>query len=549
MEAYERGLAIVRENNDGLSLDQVLPYLKVLYTQAEENPDDARENSLKLFDAAQIVRDSVTAQTISQMAAQLASGDAEVAVLARELFELRRDINDLNLSIDRALARPDAQARLDEIDAMQDRRDDLREERARIDQTLQSAAPRFNQLMMEPVATERVMDALGPDEAMIQILLGEQESVSILITRDGITPVFRSLGADEVGDAVLRLRQGLVIDREQRLGSFDTDLAHAVYNAFIEPFEAQLADKRHLIMVPSGPLLSLPLGVLVREPAVVRREDYRDVAWLARDFAISIVPSPRNLVDLRSTVRPSVAPEPFIGYGDFQPVFDREPVDGDSCAARLYRAVRNAQRLPETGQELLDVARALGASARSVRLGRSFTEAAVRREALDRYRIVYFATHGFMPAGDNCLNEPALLATPGLSEAGEADNGLLRLSDVVSLNLDADMVVLSACNTGGGDGTGGEALSGLARGFFYSGARSLLVSHWYVESAASRDLMTTLFYLQRSNTTLGSAEAMRRARQSLMVSEDGPYTAYRSHPTFWAGFTIIGDGARPVSVR
>ena len=134
----------------------------------------------------------------------------------------------------------------------------------------------------------------------------------------------------------------------------------------------------------------------------------------------------------------------------------------------------------------------------------------MKRARLADYRIVYFATHGLVAGEVKGLAEPALVLTLPAKPTAE-DDGLLKASDVAQLKLNADWVVLSACNTVAGDRPGAEALSGLARAFFYAGARALLVSHWAVASDAATRLTTSAFALIKADPKLGRAEAMRRA--------------------------------------
>ena len=138
--------------------------------------------------------------------------------------------------------------------------------------------------------------------------------------------------------------------------------------------------------------------------------------------------------------------------------------------------------LPETADELRAVAKAIGGAAEDIHLGASATETAVKDKKLSDYRVIYFATHGLVAGELKGLAEPALVLS--VPQTGTSrDDGLLTASEVAQLKLDADWVVLSACNTAAANKAGAEAFSGLARAFFYAGARSLLVSHWPVEFA------------------------------------------------------------------
>src|SRR5208337_5398891 len=178
-----------------------------------------------------------------------------------------------------------------------------------------------------------------------------------------------------------------------------------------------------------------------------------------------------------------------------------------------------------------------GAMGETVRgRGRDASETTVKRLRLADYRVVYFATHGLVAGDIKGLAEPSLaLSIP--AQSSDLDDGLLTLN--------ADWVVLSACNTIAGDKPGAEALSGLARAFFYAGARALLVSHWAVESNAAMRLTTSTFDIMKKDPTLGRAEALRRSMLAYMNDTANPLNAY---PALWAPFVVVGEGAgRPVA--
>jgi len=366
---------------------------------------------------------------------------------------------------------------------------------------------------------------------------------------------------------------------ENELPPFDAAAAHALYRDLFGGIEDLIKDKS-LLIVPSGALTQLPFEALVTEEpdeSLPRFESYRKVAWLGQRQPITMLPSVGSLKALR-IAKASSAAAPFVGFGN--PLLtgrngdDRTAWGKQDCGksaapkhtriaslfggiASLFRAgvvdveeLRREPPLPETADELCTVASALGVTAselnKAVHLGERATVSEVKALSqsgeLARARVVHFATHGLI-AGQTAMfaktrAEPALLLTPPASDkASEEDNGLLTASEVAQLNLNADWVVISACNTAAGSSDGAEALSGLARAFFYAGARSLLVSHWEVNSDAAVAITTGAVNAMKAAPKIGRAEALHRSIGAL-IAKGGIY----AHPSVWAPFVLVGNG-------
>jgi CHAT domain-containing protein len=201
--------------------------------------------------------------------------------------------------------------------------------------------------------------------------------------------------------------------------------------------------------------------------------------------------------------------------------------------------IRKLPSLPETADELTAMAKTLGAPTSDLYLGKRANEKQVRTVDFRRYRVVAFATHGLMAGEFSDVGEPALVLTPP-AQASAEDDGLLTASEIAGLQLDADWVILSACNTAAADGTpGAEGLSGLARAFFYAGTRALLVSHWAVLSDATVKLTTRMLSESTGDPKLPRSEAHRRAMLALAADAENPHYA---HPMFWAPFVVVGEG-------
>jgi CHAT domain-containing protein len=355
------------------------------------------------------------------------------------------------------------------------------------------------------------------------------------------------MGAKALADEVTALRASLEPRRNPNLVPFQAARAYALYDKLVGPAEPLLTGLYNLLVVPDGALQSLPMAVLVtrlpqQDPE--RIEDHRNIAWLARDYAVTVLPAVSSLRALREFANTEHASAPFLGIGD--PVLKGKSGRTTGTLVSFFRGatvdveeVRALLPLPETAAELHTIAKTLGASEADLLLGARASEPVLRQMPLDRYKVIEFATHGLISGELKGLAEPALVLTPP-AKASPDDDGLLTASKIATLKLNADWVVLSACNTASGDGTpDGGGLSGLAKAFFYAGARSLLVSHWPAWSDATVKLTTGTFAELARDPSIGRAEALRRAMMAMLDPKNPPKFA---HPLAWAPFVLAGEG-------
>lgn len=551
LEDFRAGAAILRERRLSLEPEQVLAYLDALAAQAARSPAAAPDLQREMFAAAQFAQRGQTVRFVTQTAARLAAGggDSRASEAVRRLQDMDRELRDLFAERDAlgAGGSPAARAALDErISAKLRERDDIESEVA-------AAAPGYRQLLLGTVTAQDVARVLAPREVMATILLGTRHGYSLAVRPDGSVLARRiELGEAAAAALVARIRNGLdQPDAPQR--AFDTAAAHELYARLFGPVAAALEGADRLTVIPDGPLLSIPFGMLLAEPA--DPSALAGAAWLIRRHAIVHATSAQAVVTLRSGAPASTAPRAYIGFGDFEPPSAAQlarsfPVDRCAEDARLAAGL---VRLPGTREEVRFAAQLTGAGPRATVFGAAFTQQALRTAELGTHRIIHLATHALLPGELSCVQEPSVVVStaPG---AADASSAFLRASQVLDMRLDADLVILSACNTAGpasgvagAAGSAGEALSGLARSFFYAGARGLLVTHWpAVDQAAA---ITVADMMRRQEGGADSAVALRGAQLLLLEEAGRGLPAIYAHPYFWAGFAMIGDGRRGPPAR
>ncbi|MCI0429467.1 MAG: CHAT domain-containing protein [Rhodospirillales bacterium] len=568
---YDQGLAMMRARGLSLRGEEIEGYLDLLYERLQATPADGQAAmAAKMFDAAQLVRGAVVAQTISEATSRLSASDQAVGALIRELQDTRRRRDSLLFSFNSLAARAVTGA---DRRALDDLRAQIQELERRIDELepqVQAAAPTLNVLRDKAASLEEVAPLLGAKEALLQFLVGRRQSYAFLVRSGGVTVERVPVEGRILAEAVRKLKDAFVVRRDgggARIGAFDAALAHLLYERLLGPFDAEVREVERLVVVPSGPLLGLPFGVLVTEPPPpLRGADYSAVSFLVERTGLVTAPSTRAFVDLRQRAGTSKAPRPFLGLGDFAPSGNPEPILASRGLPPNCRdgalAVANARRLPGTAGQLRTIANALGAEQDSIVLGEAFSEARLRELPLEDYRVLVFATHALLPGELDCLWEPSLVLSRPASAPAE-DDGLLSYYEILDLKLDADIVVLSACNTGGplsqnqglergveisnrqlrlvsdtgeDDRARGESLAGLTRAFFYAGARSLLVSNWEVYADATVALMSDTF----NRMTAGGLDLSAALQEAQIDFAADPS---RSHPYLWGSFIIVGEGA------
>jgi len=460
--------------------------------------------------------------------------------------------------------------------ALQEKVELLTKARVSIRDEIADGFPEYEQLVRpKSAAVKQIQKSLAKDEVLLAFYFTEKQGYVFAIKKSGKLTA-RTLKASRgwVDRSVAKIRKSLDSGAQSlsEIPAYDVATAHALYKALLKPVVSVWIDARSLAIVPNGSLASLPLSALVTKPVKLRSNkklafaEYRNVQWLAKTHAINYLPSVMSLKTLRGLPSAQAKRQEFIGFGN--PVFSASAkklkLKKGGMHVRGLRKVKKGQLdkikvtstklkdligLPETEQEIAEVARSLKVKPeKSVYVGTKANEQLLKSLKLDDRKIIMFATHALLPGDLDGLEQPAIaLSSPKASKT--KGDGLLTMSEILGLKLDADWVVLSACNTGAASGKGADAISGLGMAFFYAGSRSLLVTHWPVETNSARALTTGLFETQQSKgltRTEAMAQTVRQMISKGVYRNNGKAEFSYAHPMFWAPFTLIGDGGRNI---
>ncbi|MDI4633885.1 CHAT domain-containing protein [Pelomonas sp. V22] len=489
---------------------------------------------------------------LEQEQAQRQAAAAQFAKLPASLAQEDRLHKEMASEAFKALPPAERKARATELSALREQikaqqaegtaaRERLEQRRAEIARQY----PAYADLVMPPTPSAKALRALlEAGEGLLLVHATERATLVWLVTPDGRLGLHASaLGAEALAAKVAEARAALA---PEAMGKpLQTAALQQLYRELLAPLEPQWRGLDSLLVASEGALASLPLATLVIEPGGAQP------AWLLRRLAITQLPAASALQALRRGASPAPAPRALIGFGD--PLFGGPAVKSAAKSAAAGRGLRAVGRvdaewgfryaevppLPETRTELLALAQVLGADPQAdLRLGAAATRRAVLAAPLADRRVVAFATHGLMPGELPGISKPALAMA---ADADERESPLLELDDVLGLRLNAQWVLLSACNTAAGE-QGGAAMSGLVRGFFFAGARSVLATHWAVESASAAALSTATFKAAAGSAPGSRAASLRRAQLAML---DGQLGEGRwQHPYYWAGYALFGDPRR-----
>ncbi len=519
------------------------------------------QSVLQALGLADWLRAGAVQEALTDAAVRSAANTQGLAVLVRQEQDAKNEIRAVRAYLSGEAGH--ARSTLPEVAVqMRERINQLEKERVQYQAQIKATFPDYERLVRPlPPNLDEIAKKLTPTEALL-VVMPDAAGVNVWAVKqvDG-KPQAKFHRAPLTETQITRhvdvLRQSLEsLGTQGKVIPFDDRLAQETYQALIAPLEDVLNDRSQWIVSASGSLARLPFAVL--QTSAKRHGAQRD--WLIHKASLTQVPSVSSWLSLRGLTRRKLPEQALIAWGDpvFDPSLNRVMGNGTVRQVNVTRAAKSdieaeevngaklyhsMPALPETRDELQDLAKALRADSTSdLIMGAQATRESVLKAnssgLLSNKKVIVFATHGLMAGDLPKLLEPALAMSADGSELKNALSPLLTLEDVLGLKLNADWVVLSACNTAAADGKGEEALSGLARGFFYAGGRSLLVTHWAVESNSAKELTTRTFTHFTQFPNAPKSESLREAM--LQVMADSRY----GHPAYWAPYALVGDALR-----
>ena len=404
---------------------------------------------------------------------------------------------------------------------------------------MRRANPRYASVKyLQPVKPEVIAKALlDSDTALIEYVLGEKRSFAWVVHTDKITSVILP-PKKEIEDAIQEYRAALTEKASSlTIGQATSKLnakAQQLYERLVRPLETHLSSAQKLIIIADGGLTYLPFETLVRDKKDAANTSASPV-YLIERFAISYAPSASALSAIQAMERDSAKnAKGVIAFGD--PVYtnsQQSHKDSNSASRKLSNNEERGfdyRQLPYTRTEVNEIASLFSHAERTVYLGTEAREQKVKTESLEKYQYLHFAAHAMIDE-----DRPARSGVVLSSEGNSKEDGILQMSEVMRLKLNADLVTLSACRTGLGRLLTGEGVIGLTRAFLYAGASSVVVSLWNVNDTATATLMKAFYGNLRKG--LPKDEALRQAKLELIK---GQKRVWRQ-PYFWAPFVLIGE--------
>lgn len=536
---------------------ELQPYFDILVERAASGRSP--EAVELYFKAIQSVGEPAVARQMAQLR-DVVTGNSAIAAKVKDRNELERRVIQLRYQISSSGTLDDA-AR----GALETQRNDAENRLLEVNAELTND-PQFKLVDDQLVRAAEVQGVLKSGEYFLKITQLKTRSYAIVLSPRRAW-LFRIGATSDQLSAIAKRVRASIRDDSGKVPFFDVSASYAMFSLVAGPAASELRLARSIIVDPSGPLENLPASVLVTSADSVKRYvenravdpyDYSHVDFIAYRSDVYYALSPRSLLVSRS-LTPSRASKPFIGFGENAPppdvaAFQGRKLEIGGCQMEysdFFNAI--ASNKPVSAREISLAARAMGLHDVPEVTGAEFSDTGLLKASdqgtYEQYQVVHFATHGIPESELGCSRiPPSLITSVAMPEpgAGAVSDGFLTFPEVAQLRFDANLVVLSACDTAAG--VSGElgrlsgqdessaTLDGLVRAFITARARAVMATYWNVPASAETDQLIETFY--SSGRIYGMSAALRTAQTRLIGQPR------YSHPYYWGAYVLIGDGTK-----
>ena len=501
-----------------------------------------------LFKIAQLINANKIDKSLVKMSARLNTKNKDLNDLIYKKEQNTLIINELSADLNSFKTLDVSIRKLDQEEKLLNKLNEIKNENEKLNNLIYNDFPEFSEISKYSILElENVFNILSDDEALVYFLSDFSASVIFMIDKDNLWINRISMTDKDIELITDKIKESVDLNKIssfKKIKKFPIDESEYLYSQLFGKFDSSLKNKKHLFIVPTGKFHSLPFATLITNK--INSENYNEISWLINSHSLSMLPSITSLRLFRELNKENdfTNISTFVGIGNpkfnnnnnnlaeleisFNQIFSK----GGLADVAL---INDFSELPETEEELKLMSLNFDENNRTILTREDANETQIKKMDLSNSDVIVFSTHAVIN-GEIENDEPGLILSPP-PVATEENDGILTMSEILQLKLNADFVILSACNTASGENNYSEPLSGLARAFFFAGAKSMLVSNWAVESQSTFELTTTMFDNLREKDTTRS-EALQNSMRALINSEENEYY---SHPVFWAPFILIGD--------
>ena len=420
-----------------------------------------------------------------------------------------------------------------------------------LEKKLKSQIPEyFSKLKPQGVGLNFIQKNLNESQVFLEYLFFDQATYAIIIKKDNYELIKIDISKSKLLNLSEKIKSTLHLDTNGNLAKFDINSAHKLYELIFKPLKSHIGNSRNIILVPNNFLNYIPLQILPKNKSN-NCFDCSKINWLKDDYNFTYIPNSEffSFQENKKLKIPKIIKSEnkvfYLGIGNpnLEPVEKGLEVKNVNQITQMLRGNNFLKDTSEINklygnvygseEELNEIKNILSPLKSELLLGDEANENNIKSKNLQNYQIIHFATHGELAGFLEGMNEPFLVLTPP-EEGSDLNDGLLTLSEIMNLEVNAKLIILSACNTASNNIKEAEGFTGLARAFLYSGSKSVMVSNWYVESNSAKELTTNFIKNLKLNKNNNLSEALSLSMKKLSSDKS------TSHPFFWGPFVIVG---------